>query len=44
MSKVEKQMHTFPILLINFTSTLGFSIVLPFLVFFVMSFRLLKMK
>ncbi len=38
MSKIEKQIHIFPILLINFTSTLGFSIVLPFLVFLVMDF------
>lgn len=38
MTKTEKQTSIFPILLVNFTGTLGFSIVLPFLVFLVMDF------
>jgi MFS transporter, DHA1 family, tetracycline resistance protein len=38
MSSVEKQPQLFPIFLVNFIGTLGFSIVLPFLVFVVMKF------
>ena len=38
MSSLEKQIPLFPLLLINFIGTLGFSIVLPFLVFLVISF------
>ena len=38
MSNVEKQPQLFPIFLVNFIGTLGFSIVLPFLVFVVMKF------
>jgi len=38
MTRTGKQMLLFPILLVNFTGTLGFSIVLPFLVFLVMDF------
>src|SRR5580765_7014792 len=38
MSIVEKQPKLFPIFLVNFIGTLGFSIVLPFLIFVVMSF------
>ena len=38
MSSVHKQPQLLPILLTNFISTLGFSIVLPFLVFVVMRF------
>jgi MFS transporter, DHA1 family, tetracycline resistance protein len=38
MSSLEKQVPLFPLLLINFIGTLGFSIVLPFLVFLVISF------
>ena len=38
MSIVEKQPQLFPIFLVNFIGTLGFSIVLPFLIFVVMSF------
>jgi DHA1 family tetracycline resistance protein-like MFS transporter len=38
MSSVEKQPQLFPIYLVNFIGTLGFSIVLPFLVFVVMKF------
>jgi MFS transporter, DHA1 family, tetracycline resistance protein len=38
MASVEKQIQLFPILLINFIGTLGFSIVLPFLVFLVTDF------
>jgi MFS transporter, DHA1 family, tetracycline resistance protein len=38
MSGLEKQIPLFPLLLINFIGTLGFSIVLPFLVFLVISF------
>jgi MFS transporter, DHA1 family, tetracycline resistance protein len=34
----EKQPQLFPILLVNFIGTLGFSIVLPFLVFLVRDF------
>ena len=34
----EKRISLFPILLVNFIGTLGFSIVLPFLVFLVMKF------
>jgi MFS family permease len=38
MATVVKQPSLFPILLVNFVGTLGFSIVLPFLVFEVMKF------
>ncbi|MDQ6723209.1 MAG: MFS transporter, partial [Thermoproteota archaeon] len=38
MASVKKQVPLFPILLINFIGTLGFSIVLPFLVFLVIGF------
>src|SRR5215210_3779169 len=38
MASVEKQIQLFPLLLINFIGTLGFSIVLPFLVFLVTEF------
>ncbi|MDQ6723278.1 MAG: MFS transporter, partial [Thermoproteota archaeon] len=38
MDSVKKQVPLFPILLINFIGTLGFSIVLPFLVFLVIDF------
>jgi DHA1 family tetracycline resistance protein-like MFS transporter len=38
MSSLEKEIPLFPLLLINFIGTLGFSIVLPFLVFLVISF------
>jgi MFS transporter, DHA1 family, tetracycline resistance protein len=38
MSTLVKQPPLFPILLVNFVGTLGFSIVLPFLVFLVMKF------
>jgi len=38
MSSREKRTQLFPILLVNFIGTLGFSIVLPFLVFLVMKF------
>src|SRR6478736_8028726 len=38
MTNVEKTTRIFPILLVNFMGTLGFSIVLPFLVFLVMKF------
>jgi MFS transporter, DHA1 family, tetracycline resistance protein len=38
MSSVQKNLPLLPILLTNFISTLGFSIVLPFLVFVVMKF------
>ena len=38
MSSLAKQPSLFPILLVNFVGTLGFSIVLPFLVFLVMKF------
>ena len=38
MSNAEKQPQLFPIFLVNFIGTLGFSIVLPFLVFVVMKF------
>jgi len=38
MSSVEKQPQLFPIFLVNFIGTLGFSIVLPFLVFVVIKF------
>src|SRR6201988_3759826 len=38
MATLEKQPTLFPILLVNFVGTLGFSIVLPFLVFVVMKF------
>jgi DHA1 family tetracycline resistance protein-like MFS transporter len=38
MASLEKQTQLFPILLVNFVGTLGFSIVLPFLVFLVMKF------
>jgi hypothetical protein len=34
----EKRIQIFPILLVNFIGTLGFSIVLPFLVFLVIRF------
>jgi MFS transporter, DHA1 family, tetracycline resistance protein len=39
MANLVKQPSLFPILLVNFVGTLGFSIVLPFLVFLVMKFR-----
>jgi len=38
MTSLAKQPSLFPILLVNFVGTLGFSIVLPFLVFLVMKF------
>jgi MFS family permease len=38
MARLVKQASLFPILLVNFVGTLGFSIVLPFLVFVVMKF------
>jgi len=38
MASIVKQASLFPILLVNFVGTLGFSIVLPFLVFVVMKF------
>ena len=38
MASLVKQPSLFPILLVNFVGTLGFSIVLPFLVFVVMKF------
>jgi len=38
MPSVEKQAQLLPILLVNFVGTLGFSIVLPFLIFLVMKF------
>jgi MFS transporter, DHA1 family, tetracycline resistance protein len=38
MTSLAKQPTLFPILLVNFVGTLGFSIVLPFLVFLVMKF------
>lgn len=38
MVRTEKQPQLFPILLVNFIGTLGFSIVLPFLVFLVKDF------
>ena len=38
MANLVKQPSLFPILLVNFVGTLGFSIVLPFLVFLVMKF------
>jgi MFS family permease len=38
MTSLVKQSSLFPILLVNFVGTLGFSIVLPFLVFLVMKF------
>ena len=38
MSSVHRQPQLLPILLVNFVGTLGFSIVLPFLVFLVMKF------
>ena len=38
MNSMSMQPQVFPILLVNFTGTLGFSIVLPFLVFLVMKF------
>jgi len=38
MASLAKQASLFPILLVNFVGTLGFSIVLPFLVFVVMRF------
>ncbi|MFL6412477.1 MAG: MFS transporter, partial [Nitrososphaeraceae archaeon] len=38
MASLVKQASLFPILLVNFVGTLGFSIVLPFLVFVVMNF------
>jgi MFS transporter, DHA1 family, tetracycline resistance protein len=39
MASVENQIPLYPLLLINFIGTLGFSIVLPFLVFLVIDFR-----
>lgn len=38
MTEIPKQISLFPILLVNFIGTLGFSIVLPFLVFLVTDF------
>ena len=38
MASLAKQPSLFPVLLVNFVGTLGFSIVLPFLVFLVMKF------
>ena len=38
MASINKQIPLYPLLLINFIGTLGFSIVLPFLVFLVMDF------
>ncbi len=38
MSSVEKQPQLFSIFLVNFIGTLGFSIVLPFLIFVVIKF------
>ena len=38
MASLVKQPSLFPILLVNFVGTLGFSIVLPFLIFLVMQF------
>ena len=38
MGSIERQSQLFPILLVNFIGTLGFSIVLPFLVFLVRDF------
>src|SRR6478735_282306 len=38
MSSIEKQPQLFPIFLVNFIGTLGFSIVLPFLIFVVIKF------
>src|SRR5215467_12904265 len=38
MANLVKQPSLFPILLVNFVGTLGFSIVLPFLVFLVIKF------
>ena len=38
MSRINKQIPLYPLLLINFIGTLGFSIVLPFLVFLVIDF------
>src|SRR5215203_2729731 len=38
MTNVENQIPLYPLLLINFIGTLGFSIVLPFLVFLVIDF------
>ena len=38
MGSLERQSQLFPILLVNFIGTLGFSIVLPFLVFLVRDF------
>jgi MFS transporter, DHA1 family, tetracycline resistance protein len=38
MANLNKQITLYPLLLINFNGTLGFSIVLPFLIFSVMDF------
>ena len=38
MGSIERQSQLFPLLLVNFIGTLGFSIVLPFLVFLVRDF------
>jgi MFS transporter, DHA1 family, tetracycline resistance protein len=38
MASLEKQTRLFPLLLVNFVGTLGFSLVLPFLVFLVIKF------
>ncbi len=38
MSSINKQIPLYPLLLINFIGTLGFSIVLPFLIFLVIDF------
>src|SRR5574339_920778 len=38
MDSINKQVPLYPLLLINFIGTLGFSIVLPFLIFLVIDF------
>ena len=38
VSIINKQLSLFPLLLVNFIGTLGFSIVLPFMVFLVIDF------
>ena len=38
MTSIPKEISLFPVLLVNFIGTLGFSIVLPFLVFLVTDF------
>jgi hypothetical protein len=44
VSNAQNKIQLFPILLINFIGTLGFSIVLPFLVFLVKDFGGTSMK